>query len=327
MHISNGLKFIIYGFKSITCTHHFIHLSVEKAVKNLGYDTYWLDNNHQLESSFFDNSIIFTEGWETDKLPISKNSVYIIHHFGTKQEGRYNHNQKYITNNNKVFDLRFLCENFEDHNQAWNVKFRDLEKIDSCTYLQSNSNYNCIYQPWATDLLPNEIDENDVYIPKDNIVYYLGTISNGWYNSVIPNWKLNNRDDVNKFIKACKENNIDFIENDPIKNPMGINEYKKLYQKSYLSPDIRDYHKKEVGYIPCRVFKNISYGNLGMTNSKIVFDFFEQDIAYHEDPYELFYLAQNMKTDYNKLKNMVRFVKSNHTYVHRIQSLLKAIYV
>lgn len=319
-------KFIVYGFKKNICTHHFIHLAFEKAARHLGYDTYWLDNTDNLDVSFYNNSIIFTEGWETDKLPIANNSIYIIHHFGNKIEGRYNHNIKYIINNNKVFDLRFLSENFEDHNQSWNVKFKDLEKIDICTYLQTKTDYSCIYQPWATDLLPEEIDENDVYIPKDNIVYYLGTISNGWYNSIIPDWKLNNRDGVNEFIKACKENNIDFIENDPIKNPLSINEYKRLYQKSYLSPDIRDYHKKEVGYIPCRVFKNISYGNLGMTNSKIVFDFFEQDIAYHEDPYQLFYVGQNMRTDYNILKNMVRFVKSNHTYVNRIQSLLKVIY-
>lgn len=321
------MKFIIHGFKNKINTYHFIHLAFEKAAKYLGYDTYWLDNTDNLPNSFYNDSIILTEGWETDKLPIANNSVYIIHHFGTKKTGRYNHNIKYVSNKNKVFDLRFLCENFEDHNQYWNIKFKDLEKIDNCTYLQINDNYNFIYQPWATDLLPEEIDENDVYIPKENTIYYLGTISNGWHNEVIPKWKLNNRDGVNKFIKACKENNIDFIENDPIKNQLSTTDYKKIYQKSYLSPDIRDYHKIEVGYIPCRVFKNISYGNLGMTNSKVVFDFFEQDIAYHDDPYELFYVGQKLRTDYTKLKNMVRFVKSNHTYVNRIQSLLKIIYV
>ena len=99
-----------------------------------------------------------------------------------------------------------------------------------------------------------------------------------------------------------------------------------MYQKSYLSPDIRHQHHIDVGYIPCRVFKNISYGNLGMTNSKAVFDFFDQDIAYHEDPYELFYVGQRLRTNYDKLKKMIRLVKSNHTYVNRIQSLLKCIY-
>ena len=84
-------------------------------------------------------------------------------------------------------------------------------------------------------------------------------------------------------------------------------------------------HHIDVGYIPCRVFKNISYGNLGMTNSKVVFDFFEQEIAYHEDPYELFYVANKMKNNFDQLKRMLNFVKSNHTYVSRIKALMKVV--
>ena len=321
------MKLIIYGFKRPNRnTYYFINQALERSAKQLGYETYWLDNDHQLDDVFFNNSIILTEGWETDKLPIAKNSIYIIHHFGNKIHGRYQHNQKYIDNNNKVFDLRFLCESFEDHNQVWDVKFKDLEKIDSCTYLQFNSGYNFIYQPWATDLLPHEIDENSVYIPKQNDVYYLGTITEGWHNDNIPSWKLDNKTRIDRFIKACNENKIGFTVNNPIENSLTADQYKELYQKSYLSPDIRHQHHIDVGYIPCRVFKNISYGNLGMTNSKAVFDFFDQDIAYHEDPYELFYVGQRLRTNYDKLKKMIRLVKSNHTYVNRIQSLLKCIY-
>lgn len=322
------MKIIIYGFKNPKeNTYYYINSSLEKALKYLGYETYWLDDNDRIDNSFFNESLILTEGWQTDKLPIANGSTYVIHHFGNKPMGRYNHNQKYITNNNKVFDLRFLCENFEDHNQIWNVKFKDLNKIDSCTYADYRSDYSFIYQPWATNLLPDEINENDVYISKEKIVYYLGTISHGWHNDIIPTWKLDNKSKIDLFKNACINSGIDFVVNNPYENPIINDDYKKMNQMSYLTPDIRHQHHIEVGYIPCRVFKNISYGNLGMTNSKIVFDFFEQDIAYHEDPYELFYVGQNMRTDYNKLKNMVRFVKSNHTYVNRIQSLLKAIYV
>jgi hypothetical protein len=318
-------KFIIYGFLKPNCTHHFIHLAIEKAAKYLNYETYWLDNTHRLDTTFFDNSIIFTEGWETDNLPIAKNSVYIIHHFGNKPTGRYNHNIKYIINKNKVFDLRFLCESFEDHNQKWNVEFKNLYKVDLCTYTELANGYSFIYQPWATDLLPEEINYDDVYIQKEKNVYYLGTVSDGWHNDIIPQWKLNNKNAIEDFKRACKENDINFIINNPIENPLTINQCKILSQKSYLSPDIRDIHKLESNYIPCRVFKNISYGNLGLTNSKATFDFFNQEITYHCDPYKLFYKGEEEKHNIKKIINMMSFVKNNHTYVNRLNTLTKII--
>ena len=43
-------------------------------------------------------------------------------------------------------------------------------------------NYEALYTSWATDLLPEEFDENDIYFERDeDIIYYLGSVgeSNG----------------------------------------------------------------------------------------------------------------------------------------------------
>lgn len=52
------MKLIIYGFKR-PCynTYYFINQSLERSAKYLGYETYWLDNEHQLDNTFFDNSM------------------------------------------------------------------------------------------------------------------------------------------------------------------------------------------------------------------------------------------------------------------------------
>ena len=45
---------------------------------------------------------------------------------------------------------------------------------------------------------------------------------------------------------------------------------KKIIANSEIAPAIVGSWQKEHEYVPCRIFKNISYGKLGMTNSEIV---------------------------------------------------------
>jgi hypothetical protein len=82
---------------------------------------------------------------------------------------------------------------------------------------------------------------------------------------------------------------------------------------------------KEWGYIPCRNFKNISYGQLGMTNSKPVYEFFDGNIIYNEDTYQLFFDAQKERENYDLIKSQMLFVKENHTYVNRAKELIEIV--
>jgi hypothetical protein len=77
------------------------------------------------------------------------------------------------------------------------------------------------------------------------------------------------------------------------------------------------------GYIPCRVMKNISYGQLGMTNSKAVYEFFEGMVIYNEDSKQLFYDGVSKMNDHEFIKNQMMLVKENHTYINRALDLIK----
>ena len=97
------------------------------------------------------------------------------------------------------------------------------------------------------------------------------------------------------------------------------------YYESYLAPDVRHKAFLDWGYIPCRNFKNISYGQLGMTNSKPVHEFFDGNIIYNEDTYKLFFDAQKEKENYDLIKSQMLFVKENHTYINRAKELIEAV--
>jgi hypothetical protein len=91
-----------------------------------------------------------------------------------------------------------------------------------------------------------------------------------------------------------------------------------------MAPAIVGQWQKMVGYIPCRIFKNISYGQMGITNSPRVYELFEEKIIYNSDEYQLFFDARHalMRTTHKQLFELMDFVRDKHTYLNRIETLL-----
>lgn len=91
-----------------------------------------------------------------------------------------------------------------------------------------------------------------------------------------------------------------------------------------MAPAIQGEWQCRQGYIPCRIFKNISYGQFGITNSKTVFDLFGGNIIYNTDTYQLFMDAEEYirNATIEDLYKQMDFVRDNHTYISRINCLL-----
>jgi spore maturation protein CgeB len=91
-----------------------------------------------------------------------------------------------------------------------------------------------------------------------------------------------------------------------------------------MAPAIQGDWQCRQGYIPCRIFKNISYGQFGITNSKTVYELFGENIIYNSDTYQLFIDAKKyiQSASLEDLYKQMDFVRDNHTYINRINSLL-----
>ena len=186
--------------------------------------------------------------------------------------------------------------------------------------------YECIYTCWATDLLPNEIKEENIYIKRDNCIYWCGSYSAG------------NNPELRKFVEESEKNGISVKFNNPWHRPLSYEQVQELTMKSKLSPDIRcsgDPNKirqgetgtchKTIGYIPCRILKAISYGHLGITNSKRVYELLEKKVIYNDDESKLFYEGIKECENYELIKEQMKIVKEKHTYVNRINDLLEVL--
>jgi hypothetical protein len=327
---SNFSKIIIYGYPYNSHTHSYIHNGYYKGFQSLGYETLWTGQSPIYESDF-DNALVLTEGFADGGLPLNKTATYVVHYLGNKPERRVKID-KYLNNVGRLVDLRYNANCWHDKNYDYELDRDKAIKIGAGMYFEKGlSGYDIAYTIWATDLLPNEINLDDCFIQKERKIWYIGTVGGGNGDlgtcQQAPEY-YDNKPDLLKFKEACQKNGIEFLTNCPWKNPISDEEAKELIQKSYLTVDIRHKAFKDWGYIPCRIWKNLSYGQVVGTNSKAVFDFCANQgfiLPYSENPIELFNLVEDFQKHPSYTRKLMEGVRDQHTYINRCQELLKCL--
>lgn len=177
---------------------------------------------------------------------------------------------------------------------------------------------NCLWTTWATDLLPDEINKNIDIIKNDNvhcenILPFIGAFTYKW----------------GYVMKFCESQNIRFIHHGGYKyNNVSVGDNIALIQKSLLAPAIQCDWQCENGYIPCRIFKNISYGKMGITNNEAVYELFNKNVIFDRDIYNVLtkgleFENKNIEEKLNILIPLMELVRDKHTYINRIEIIFK----
>lgn len=298
-HIQAFDKVVIWGHKKNSHTHFYIHNAFNKAFKHLGYDVYWFDDEDVIEDFDFENSLFLVEGQVDRKIPLRNDCKYILHNCNNS---KYQHlDQK------NWMRLQVYTDDVLDWPSA--------KQVEPFVYFDIEA--KTLFMPWATDLLPHEIDAQKDKIRNrtiQNKIYWIGTIGEGEFGNI---------HEITPFVKAAEESGIEFIKLHP--GQATVEENAELISISYLAPAILGDWQVKKGYIPCRIFKNISYGAMGVTNSVRVFELFQRRIVYNPDTYQLFFDAKERLKKYTLTKTyrMMDFVKKNHTYLNRIARILE----
>lgn len=311
-------RVIIWGYKLETGhTHSYIHYGYYIGAKALGLETHWIDHTDKFDPSLFDDALVITEHYAplrvSPGMPLSMKSTYFIHYMGNRKDNPENSDgaSLYRGKVGRFLDFRYNGYGWKDKNYDYVIDKSKTVKISEATRFEKGTEgYDLFYSIFATDILPEEINLTDVYTPKKRNSFFAGTI----------------RDDnaylFEPFVKALNENNIEFVHNCPWKNPLPPSEIRKHIASSLLPADLRGEVWQKGGYVPCRVFKNISYGALGVSNSLAVHEMFGDTVAYHEDPYQMVYEGLKKMNDKNLIQQSMRYVKEHHTYVNRVQDMI-----
>lgn len=325
-------RVIILGYPLGTHTHSYAHHGLYRAFKKLGIDTYWIDHSGwhmgSLDGFSFEDAFVFTErNAGIEQMPLVKSSTYAIHHVSNKPD--LNISSRYLGRVGRLIDVRFnAMYGWNDRSYTYDMSQLSLEDVVPGIKFESSPDYDRVYMNWSTDLMPEEFNLDDRFIERERRIYYLGTIGGGKGgidDSLPVDPYYDNRPFLKDFRETCRANGIEFVTNCPWLRPLTDESVKTLTQKSWLAPDVRMQAFLDWGYVPDRVFKNISYGQLGMTNSRAVQEYFQGMLIFSESPVDLFHLAQEKMTDHNLILEQMKFVQENHTYLHRAIGLVKVV--
>jgi hypothetical protein len=296
------MKVIIYGHKLYSHSHSFIHYGFYRAFDFLGYETYFVDDNDDISGFNLSDSIFLTEGQVCSKMPLRKDCTYILHNC-SKLEGIGNH-----------INIQYYQ--------------KDCLKMDHVAHGIAVQD-DCLFFPWGSPLLPHEFNINDVTKLRNSLVYYLGTVNNPEENG--------NYQPLLDCERACRENGhpvyagggyTPYMRKDTLNYIPGwiSNEDEAMYLRNgYMAPAIQGPNQLGNQMIPCRLFKSISYGLDGLTINPLAYEFFDRNVIYNPDAYQLFYDAENRKEEVERKRWLMNFVKDHHTYLNSINAIMEMI--
>ena len=297
---------VLWGHKLHSHTHSYIHYGFIKAFEHMGYKTLWLDNNDiirdsshidtNIDSINFSNSLFITEGQVDANIPIRDDCYYILHNCDPIK-------YKNLPKCNVMVIQVFTLDVFK----------HKATMIDDYSYYIDN----CLFMYWATDLLPHEIDDNinklkNNMITSNRKVCFIGMMTSPW----------------NHVENYCIKNKYEFIQKGGFsKNNVTGNDNMMIIQQSLLAPAVQNEWQVTNGYVPCRIFKNISYGKMGMTNNMTVYNIFNKRILYSNNINKLMdsgieFERKSTKDKNNTLIPLMEYIRDNHTYINRINMIL-----
>jgi|SaaInlStandDraft_7_1057024.scaffolds.fasta_scaffold00140_4 hypothetical protein len=285
---------VLWGHKLHSHTHSYIHYAFYKTFNFLGYKCLWLDNNDNIDNYNLSNALFITEGQVDQNIPIRSDGTYLLHNCN---------GSRYINVKNKY--------NIQTITQTSLNTYKHTKLTDYAYYCG-----DCFTLCWATELLPDEITINIEKVKNNEInsnshfLNFIGMPTLPWDNVKL--W--------------CDKNKITYKQYGGFSNNVSMNKNVKLIQNSIIAPAIQEQWQVDNGYIPCRIFKNISYGKLGITNNKFVYDIFKNDniqLIYDDNTFNLLDKAINNNNNKELLIKQMEYVRDNHTFINRIYSLFE----
>jgi hypothetical protein len=298
-------RVVVWGHPLHAHTHSYVHGAFVKAFRALGAETVWTDDPSALAGLDLRGTLFLTEGQVMAGLPLRRDCSYVLHN--DPDEGAEIADRALL--------LQVLSRDVQERHRAGG----SAEKLDGYTYVETDERgVVTLLQPWATDLLPGEFDF-DVELPRwggraprPPTAAWVGTIGDGLFGNV---------NELAGFRAACAEAGVEFVHRQGI----GFRENRRLILDSVMAPAIVGAWQLEHGYVPCRIFKNISYGRLGLTNSPSVQALFEEELVCDVDTHELFQAGLAQLGARGSLVAQMREIQARHTYVQRIERILELV--
>lgn len=297
--IDNTKKFgkvVVLGLKTQYHTHRYIHAGFFGTLKKLGIPAVWIDysqGNIIQPGDLVISAYVKGKNVGEINLPIKTGVYYCLHNFA----------EEVCTQIDPKFLLRLQVYTTaaEKADQKWDeVTFFD-------TKLQT------LFQPWGANLLPEEFKPPTFNNHK--FVFWIGSV---WDNEL----HQGNVEQIAELKQALAKFSLKFKAVRFVPDWLNV----RLIRYSRLAPAIAGRWQAENNYLPCRMFKNISYGQLGFSNVKKFGDLLKNCNIEAESIQGLVEkLLSLSKSEYLETIRKQQEIVKSQTYVNKLNNICKAL--
>lgn len=289
-------KIVVWGLKTSGHTHAHIHRHFYETLKKLELNAYWVDDYQENKCVIEKGDMVIAVGVADDNLPIKEGVSYCLHNCNDEIHNKIDPSK----------NIRLQVYTNHDRNQKADQKWNEVTHFDT--------RKRTLFQPWASDLLEEEFME-PVFEPASKTVYWVGSIWNNERNQ-------GNLEEMRTLQEVLERRGIKFVQLEGIQDTLNI----EYVRKSFIAPTIAGRWQVKHNYLPCRMWKNIAYGQLGVSNVKKFNDIFTGCSVPGSNIEEL--VQNTLELSLAEYREMIcqqqEIVKKHHTYVNRLLNIVRA---
>ena len=284
-------------------SHRFIHYGFAQNARKLGIETTWVpDAERSRETLTPGTTVISADIWNKYIGEAVRGVDYVLHNY----DGSH-----------------LLCQTVEPERllriQVWTTSASG-ETWDTCR--QYDREARTLFQPWGTDLLAEEFMD-PVFNPGSRDAVFVGAIWREMFQpSEGPAYDLGNERTIDALRVVLHDRGLTFKHLTQVSERENI----EAIRAARIAPAVAGGWQVRNGYLPCRSFKNASYGVLMFTNIPMMNQLFGDSAVPGESLEELVTNTLRLKRhEYETRVRAQQLVASRFTYRQSLESIDRAL--
>ena len=316
------MMIVLWGHLLHSHSQSYTYEGFRRAGESMGYEVIWLDDV-ATDEGIRPGAIFITEGQVDKNIPMRDDCFYVLHNCKT----------------NRYLSAGVPAKNILSLEVSWVLGQPQLlaqaQWTNSYSFVipKGKDGTDILYQPWATNLLPEEIIPDDViWPPRGEKIVFIGSYNDGGSRP-----EFGNKKRLDAFALEAHKDGTELLVGGmyATKPQLGslhdnprieTSEATGLVKGAFMAPAIQGGWQTEYGCLTCRIFKNISYGQMGITNSPKVKEVFGELVVFNENCAELYWDAKRALEDgKDMMMRAMDDVRNKHTYVQRLEAILEML--
>lgn len=228
---------VMWGGETGLESHRWIHRAYRRAFERAGCDVHHVNDTAAARSLLTPGTVVVAANiWSEHIGPAAAGVDYVTHNFDQRHELCQT-----------VEPVRLLrLQVYTDDTLQWDIDWWD----DFRGFMRGG---RTLFQPWGTDLAPQSF-MRPVWNPSARDCCFVGAV---WDDR-----GMGNAATVPELETALARHNLRFVHLTQIPELANV----EAVRRSRIAPAFAGGWQVAANYLPCRVFKNISYGQLAVTN-------------------------------------------------------------